>query len=85
MVQLLLQFRGGDLFVTTLEAGIINGAKVAEYDATSGAVVNDSLITGLNGPEGHHNIWHEPFRPDFDIYACNCGIHNLRWYQSPRL
>ena len=52
MVQLLLQFRAGTIFVTTLEAGIINGAKVAEYDATSGAVVNDSLITGLNGPEG---------------------------------
>jgi hypothetical protein len=39
---------GSNLFVA--EAGSAN--KVAEYDATTGALINASFITGLNAPEG---------------------------------
>jgi hypothetical protein len=44
---------GNDLFVgfNEFNAGAGHG-KIAEYDATTGAVINANFITGLNQPEG---------------------------------
>ena len=43
---------GNDLFVTSyLGPGLI-GPMVGEYDATTGAAINPSFITGLNGATG---------------------------------
>jgi hypothetical protein len=37
----------GNLFVAN-----INGNKIGEYDATTGATINSALVSGLNGPIG---------------------------------
>jgi hypothetical protein len=48
-----LAVSGNDLFVgfNEFNAGAGHG-KIAEYDATTGAVINANFITGLNQPEG---------------------------------
>ena len=50
----------GQIFVASAPANHGDGAHtIGEYNATTGATVNASLVSGLSYPVGHRGVWRE--------------------------